>query len=517
MMIRHVHTLLVGLGLVVQSLPARQPTLAPADRESEVAWLSSLGLTVPAGGPLLEAPFDEPLTKRSFLVPTAWWRAPAPTEVSANDLRQDLPLLHVLMEKAYGGWASAKKRGWDWDKWFADWDQDLASKNGATIPIAEALAAVNRLENFQLDNHTGPTGGKVSFQSGSRTAVLEKSPAATCTELRDASGAVSPLDAIDPAQRPKKARIGGLDRTGSYISYPTRRGAITAIHCGEWIGVTPVWDGPTRDKLIADLTQPADPDDPSYRTISAGIGYLRLPDFSKQGGEKLRRLLPTLPATAGHEKLLIVDLRGNDGGDAPVESISRWLDMASIRAALKFSKIQPNSCVYDALRFAYTQVTSQNLKPPLTPELQKSLQAQLDSLFTPSPPGCPVRIDEIRSDWGYTKHDPQATPPSGHPRLLIIVDHWCGSDCEGLASILAATPGSLVVGENTYGVGQFIQPGYFILPRSKIKFRIALGMSDIYGDARSFDGYGLDVDVVLSTEESQSAAFLLRLAERLAS
>jgi hypothetical protein len=49
-----------------------------------------------------------------------------------------------------------------------------------------------------------------------------------------------------------------------------------------------------------------------------------------------------------------------------------------------------------------------------------------------------------------------------------------------------------------------------------LPFRIAMGMSDDYGDGRSFDGYGLDVDIVLDTEESQGATAILRLAQTLA-
>jgi C-terminal processing protease CtpA/Prc len=225
--------------------------------------------------------------------------------------------------------------------------------------------------------------------------------------------------------------------------------------------------------------------------------------------------LPTLPKTAGHEQVLIVDLRGNDGGDAPVEAMARWLDLASVRPAFKFERRQPKSCLYDALRWGYTQVTIQNLKPPISDALRGNLQRSLDGLFAKSPEGCPMRMEVERSDWNYRKHRYPTDPVRGRPRLLVLVDEGCGSDCEYMAYVLAANPGSVIAGQNTYGVGQFIQPGYFILPNSRVKFRIALGMSDDYGDGRSFDGYGLDVDVVLDAE-ARSAASILTLAKRLA-
>ena len=97
---------------------------------------------------------------------------------------------------------------------------------------------------------------------------------------------------------------------------------------------------------------------------------------------------------------------------------------------------------------------------------------------------------------------------------MLLVDNFCGSDCEFTTYVLASVPGSIIVGENTFGVCQFIQPGYCILPHSRVPFRIALGRSDLYGDGRSVDGYGLDVDMVLADQASQRPAAILKLAGR---
>lgn len=80
---------------------------------------------------------------------------------------------------------------------------------------------------------------------------------------------------------------------------------------------------------------------------------------------------------------------------------------------------------------------------------------------------------------------------------------------------IAAIPGSVIAGVNSYGVAQFIQPGYFVLPNTRLPFRVALGTADDYGDNQSFDGYGFDVDILLPTQEEMSAENILRLARRL--
>jgi hypothetical protein len=69
---------------------------------------------------------------------------------------------------------------------------------------------------------------------------------------------------------------------------------------------------------------------------------------------------------------------------------------------------------------------------------------------------------------------------------------------------------------NTLGVVQFIQPGYSVLPHTGLHYRIALGMSNFYGDNRSYDGYGLDVDVILPDIDTLQPAQLRNFAEIIA-
>jgi hypothetical protein len=492
--------------------------LTPEERQGEVEWLTSLGLKVPEGGPLLDAPFTPPFTPRSFLAPTSWWRQPQPRDVAANALRQDVALLRVVMEKAYGGWASAQKRGWDWKRWFEEWDQELAAKGTAKLALPDALAPFGRLEAVQLDNHSGPVGLPF-FASGSRTAVLDAAPAGTCTQMRTVDGATFTLDQADPAQAPKKSLIlldvNAPEREAWYLAYPAKRGIVNGVLCGmKWITARPTWAHSKR-LLIAHLAGTAS-DSPSYRAVSKDMGYLRLPSFNKENGELLRQLPGSLPESAGHEKLLIIDLRSNEGGDAPMQALERWIDVPSVQRAIQgLGGYRPQSCLYTALRWGYEQETIRGLNPPLGDGLRDNLQKELDGLFAPPVAGCPVSVRETKTAWGYREHRVTTQPPAGKPRLLVLVDNECGSDCEFLTYMLAAESGSVIAGENTFGVGQFIQPGYFILPNTRLQFRIALGMSDFYGDGRSMDGYGLDVDVVLPSEEAQGAPAILRLAGRL--
>lgn len=180
--------------------------LTAEERQTEIEWLRSLGLKPPEGGLLLERPFALPIGKRSFLVSSSWWRDRDVQEVTASAFRQDRPVLHTIMEKAYGGWRRAATLGWNWSKWFADWDSQLAAKGDAKIGLREALAPFERLEAFQLDNHSGPLAKGVSFQSGSTTAALESAPSGPCVALKNGAGEELPLNSRTRRRTPDPRR-----------------------------------------------------------------------------------------------------------------------------------------------------------------------------------------------------------------------------------------------------------------------------------------------------------------------
>jgi C-terminal processing protease CtpA/Prc len=225
--------------------------------------------------------------------------------------------------------------------------------------------------------------------------------------------------------------------------------------------------------------------------------------------------MPSWPKPSGKEKALIVDLRMNGGGDAAVEAVNGWVDPKDLEASTEFSQRVGASCLYPALRWGYTVKSSRKLTPPISEEMRQQLQENLGEVFAPSEPECPAKYVEKASAWNLTKHKAGAARRKGKPLVLVLVDNGCGSDCEYMAYVLAGVPKAVLVGVNTFGVGQFIQPGYSVLPNTRVGFSVALGTSNMYGDNRSYDGYGMDVDVLLSTEQAWSRQGLLELVDQL--
>jgi C-terminal processing protease CtpA/Prc len=253
-----------------------------------------------------------------------------------------------------------------------------------------------------------------------------------------------------------------------------------------------------------------DKDVPVFRSITSRIAYLRVPSVSKPDVDLTLELEKTVQGRRHDEDLLIVDLRGNGGGDMRIQAVGNWARLRNVGGSTHLGA----SCLYPALRWGYTQISSSGLKPPVSKGRTASLQNSLDALFHEDAAGCPAKFNDSPSKWSFNDHK-YPSKPAGKTRVLALVDDFCGSDCEGAVLWLSAIPGTVVAGVNTFGVAQYIQPGYFVLPNTRLPFRIALGTTDQYGDGRSFDGYGFDVDVVLAQKKDNTPEAILSLANRL--
>src|SRR5437899_415494 len=88
--------------LLTAHLRAADVKTTPAEREEEARWLQSLGVKPPAAQWPLEDPFALPFTRRSLVAPTAWYREKPLQTLRADLFREDIALLHKLMETAYG-------------------------------------------------------------------------------------------------------------------------------------------------------------------------------------------------------------------------------------------------------------------------------------------------------------------------------------------------------------------------------------------------------------------------------
>jgi hypothetical protein len=445
--------------------------------------------------------------------------------VDAAALRADLPLLQLVMEKNYSGWETANEHGWNWNDWFSHWDRLLSSYGNKEIADARAFAPWFAYEGFQIDSHTGPdVPSRFGNAVTSASAMLVSLPSGECTLLNTVDGEVHRLDPSDVAQRPHRVDTwtGRKLRFASYIVYPSAFGKAKSLRCGkQTISALPFWSPYGKSPLAPQFIQQSvaalsggQNGLALYDTIAPHIGYLRLAAFTDAGDEALSKLLQSLPPSAGHEKLLIVDLRNNDGGNAPIGLLSRWVPESEISRSP--GQVLKRSCLYPGLWFNLGQVLSLGVKRPVSENFRNIMAAYGRNLMTGSSPGCLVSFNTVKGKWFYTEHHFVRHWQGKRPRLLVLVDHQCASDCEFMIWALAQLPGTVIAGENTLGVIGFTQPGFLLLPHSRIVFQLATSRSEDYGDGRSEDGYGLDVDVTLPTAAAWGHDSILALANSLA-
>jgi len=482
------------------------------------ASLKQAGLILRDGSLLKAHPFEPPWTSHSLLVPPAWLRQPGiklilgPRRVRADLLLADLDVLQPVMERAYGGWDSATARGWNWGQWFANWRKMLSTEGSSELSFNKAFAPLDALTSFQRDNHTQIPLDDWSTIDGSQTAVLTSTPQSQCTEIR-AGGRSHSISPTDAAQNVRKAELWNASTDGlrdaNYIAMPSSFGSPQAVLCGStWIRLEPVGNRKGRGlrfKLRA-FWSAFSPPRPVIQRLGEGVIYVRLPTFTWRNYHNISET--GWPHRQPGDRVLIVDLRNNGGGGEGygLDILRGWIDEQKMVPFQDLGTQLNSSCLFAPLKWNYMIQSS----PAVLSDEKGFMQGLLNRMAQPYPTGCPRTVETNPAKWSYPER--HFDPEPGKMRVIALVNSLCASDCELLTERLASLPETIVAGANTFGVGQFIQPGYAVLPHTGLRFRIALGKSNFYGDNRSFDGYGLDVDVLVPNIDSLRSEQLRQLA-----
>jgi hypothetical protein len=434
------------------------------------------------------------------------WLDNDPTVIRANDMRADLPTLRLLMEKTYPGWSIAARRGWDWNAWFSSWDLELALAGNKNLPALQAVAPWLTFRQFLLDNHSHPM--VLGIEGATLSAQLDHKPSGACTSLVAVSGKLYRLDRTDAGQQPHTVQSwdGTTFQTAAYVAYPDYIGPIDSIRCASAI----IHVTMTNQPLLK-------PGPVEYRDLGNGIGYIRVAgSFSYARDTDLREILAK-STNGDNQNSIVLDVRANGGGAAPIDILSHWFSQAELGRVVRVGSYENlHSCFAVGLQFNLGQeFLMRSLKAPLAPQTKELIQNIMNMIGGDDNPGsCEVKQHRSVSAWTMLEHHLELGTQLEHrPRVIVVVDNECGSDCEGLVTTLAQLPGTVIAGTSTAGTIGFLQPGMFVLPHSRLPFMLAQGYSDVYGDGRSQAGYGLSVDVLLATKESQSISSLKALAE----
>jgi hypothetical protein len=501
-------------------------TLNDEEIKNENDFLAKVGLSAEGRQALLKQPFQKPYSHLSFLVPTEWHARSTSKTVLADDLLLDLPVLREVMEKVYIGWEIQAARGWDWDAWFKSWETWLRERRGQSIDTYEAFQFWDRYSDFHLDNHSGPRFVNIDrrYGSSSRSYVLEQTPNGLCTLIYTQEGGSVPLPVDDKATQPFQARLGSTSRNfesasfAYYLSFPKRSGTAKAVVCGEKeISLKPTWKHSLVDvfphiKEIAKIEE----DRPMYRRIDSDIGYVRMPKMMGANLAPYDQLAKDLVNLSDKtEQIVIADNRGNGGGNhlSGLKVLSHWFELSYEKdEALYHLYRRKHSCFDRSMDWLLYQQAYLSRGPVF---LTETIKKAFDALFQPFPKDCNVSYEDFKNPFVYQNRGFDPSHSTKEPLLLFLTDDGCGSSCETITYQVAQKKNALIAGVSSYGVDEYGFPATLILPRTKVGFRIARELDDSYGDGRSFDGRGYEVDYLLDAEETQTAEYLAEFARSL--
>ncbi len=357
-------------------------------------------------------------------------------------------------------------------------------------PTATAVNAAMREADVSFLEATMPTA-YAGYEAASRAGF---SWSAAFAGLRELSGTLT----IDEWQARVAAAFSRLDDQHLGLQRIGEGGSL-----GAWSAVAPRPERsgpPRRDR----------PRQPTERRLAEGVHVLAIHDFFARDQATWKPLRDAAERLRG-AKTMVVDLRGNGGGDDdPFYRFLVDLTGKSIPTA-RFRRLQtPLSQV--ALVNLFTRYLSTNAADRAWQERSQHWHdVYLQRLATTSAPNVTTPTwDE------WDRADSAAAPAVLQPfqgRFVVLVDRFCASACELAVKTLKSLPGTVVAGEPTAGMAVYGDNFARRMPGSGLAFFWGHWQEmDLAAGAYGFrEGKGFVPDVAVSPESLDADAELLRL------
>lgn len=374
-----------------------------------------------------------------------------PNVIKTHNLIKDLYFLEKHLRLIYGGWERAKQRGLNWEKFFRQWRADLR-KQTITVTPAEAFASWEHFEQIQFDNH---------FCQGKWRYV----PDLTFKKLTT-----------------QKSKYENYDLT-----------KIVNIYADNSIIKNRVFISPKKEsfrqiklrkkKLDKLINQFAPANSVTLKIIDKKYAYFRIPTMNSANIQQLRTLI--IPKDIRNTELLIVDLRNNGGGNCLgfwekiVEIAGVQNDISNFNFDLKFK-----SNMYSRLMSLAFSLSGFLLDRKNTP----------DNMFEKLRSKSEIYSKNIQNKNVYMKKFRASKKP-----IVLLVNRYVASDAEALLVMVSTIKNSIIIGENSSGTCEFVQPGVLFLPNTGLQIMIPRGVNnDIPKGQKRIDGIGFSPDLYLS-------------------
>lgn len=245
---------------------------------------------------------------------------------------------------------------------------------------------------------------------------------------------------------------------------------------------------------MGDAFDPRAPRQPVYIDHSPEVGVLYLPSFDPaKTGEAGARIMQQHAADIAAKRLLVIDIRGNEGGSQAV-----WSALAPFYATGEWEPADPNGPAGGDVVLAAPRVIEiwrsfrDNSGPGAYRDTLDSLIARLEA----APPGT---LTPFRTDAGPTGPDTPAQLAGGPQAVAILTDSMVVSAGEAFLLTARRSPKVTVFGHNSMGSIDYWTVGIVSIGEGEGRYGLGLpiGAASASLPAGGYNTDGVPVDVRL--------------------
>lgn len=306
-------------------------------------------------------------------------------------------------------------------------------------------------------------------------------------------------DGVEPGVAARFVRTeGGYDAVvrnaeGKAVRYPARLQKGMLLHMAPltWVRRAPV------TPLQARLAGEGAPRAPGFAALTDDVAVLSIPSFSPEHQPALEALLTAHGATIAAAPLLIIDIRGNEGGSAGVSDLLAPYYLAEGRM-----EAPPHR--RDAVVVASPSLIAyhQRLLGYLEPGAYRDFVDRLIARMRASPGQLiPYGVDD--RDWALMEAQPQnISLAGGPPHIAILTDDHVVSAGEAFLLTAGRSPKVTIFGRNS--AGSIDYESVYMTTLEGEGFRLRLGMPSVAASAAlpvgGLNAGGVPVDIEIDPQ-----------------
>lgn len=239
----------------------------------------------------------------------------------------------------------------------------------------------------------------------------------------------------------------------------------------------------------------------AFKKIDADVSYLKIPSFYNNDS-KVQQLVASSDSTIRNTRYLIIDLRGNGGGNTGWVNFMPYLMTNPVVQQPALLRVTPANIKQKLPELEYF------VKNPIAAEYKKYFPDQVLDTYKKACTELPVTKEKFYPIPAVIF--PLDSITRRPEKVAVIVDGFCGSSTEFFISLTPQTKKVITYGSNTIGMMDYEgMSNPTALPYSKFVLTIPIAKSS-WTDSNPIDQTGFTPDVPIDLPENQWIDFVMK-------